>query len=311
LPQLEYFQNGVLLTGASGFLGGHLARALRGATSSRTAEADVRNKSALQELAAVWPADVVLHLASKGTVIAPLDAIPEMLDVAVDGLVHLLACFAPRMLVLPSSCAVYGDTGLSPVLPSAPTSPLSVYGLSKVISELVLCQWAATTGNTGIVLRLGNLIGPSGRGLISYLVNHGLRYPEGSPPAEMRCEGQLVRDYVPIAYVVRVFQALLRENWQPGQTYLFNVGTGKPRTNGQVAVAVQHALSERGVVLNVHYSQQPEKGEARLAVMNTRETDERLALTPPTDGEIDDAIRDAVLFHLESAKLARAVPAAT
>ena len=307
---LEYFKNGVLLTGASGFLGSHLASALRGTYHSQAADADVRNKSALQELAAVWPSDVVLHLASKGTVLAPLDAFPEMLDVAVDGLVYLLTSFAPRLLVLPSSCAVYGDTGLSSVLPSAPSSPLSVYGLTKVICERVLCQWAATTTNTGIVLRLGNLIGAGGRGLIAYLVNHGVRYPEGYPPAEMRGGGQLVRDYVPIDYVVRVFQAVLRENWAPGRSYFFNVGTGKPRTNGQVAAGVQRALRDRGIVLNVHYDEQPGPGEARVAVMNTRETEERLALVAPTDAEIDEAIRDTVLFHLE-AKLTRVMPAAT
>jgi hypothetical protein len=63
-------------------------------------------------------------------------------------------------------------------------------------------------------------------------------------------------------------------------------------------------------VLNVHYDEQPGPGEARVAVMNTRETEERLALVAPTDAEIDEAIRDTVLFHLE-AKLTRVMPAAT
>jgi UDP-glucose 4-epimerase len=303
LPRLEYFQNGVLLTGASGFLGSHIVNTLRGTYSSVTADADVRKKSVLQELAGAWRADIVLHLASKGTVLTPLDAVPELLDVAVDGLIHLLACFSPRVMILPSSCAVYGETGLTPVLPSVSPSPLSVYGLSKAVCERALGQWVTATGQTGIILRLGNLVGPGGRGLIGYLVDHAVRYPDGSTPARMRGGGRLVRDYVPIEYVVRVMLSLFGATWEPGRMYRFNVGSGKPRSNGQVAAIVQRTLRDRGISLDIHYDEQPGTGEARRALMNTRETEEHFGLRPPEESDIDNAIRRGVTFQLESAKL--------
>lgn len=307
MRSLEYFRNGVLLTGASGFLGSHIAKTLRETSPSVTADADVRNRGTLQELASAWPAEIILHMASKGTVLTPLEAIPELLDVAVDGLIHLLTCFSPRMVILPSSCAIYGETGLTPVLPSVPPSPLSVYGLSKVLSEYALAQWVNATGHTGIVLRLGNLVGPGGRGLTGYLVDHALRRPDGQPPARMRGGGRLVRDYVPIEYVVRVVQSLLSTTWKPGRSYCFNVGSGRPRSNGQVAAVVQHALREQGMELNIHYDEQPGTGEARCAVMNTRETEEQFGIPPPTESDIDNAIRRGVMFHLGNAKLLRAI----
>lgn len=309
MRRLEYFQNGVLLTGAAGFLGSHLANALRGLHPSKTADADVRDRSTLDRLAPKWPSNVVLHLASKGTVHTTLAESPEMMDVAVDGLVNLSGAFAPKLVVLSSSCAIYGETGNTPALPSRVPNPLSIYGLSKVISERILSQWAEETGNAAVVLRIGNLVGKGGRGLAAYLVNHGIRHPEGTPVAKMRGGGRMVRDFVPVDYVVRIFEAVIRENWEPGRLHCFNAGTGKPRTNGQLASVVQHTLRERGIELNIQFDEHTGPGEARCAVLDTSAVEERLGLTPPSESDIDEAIREAVLYQLEHANVFKAQPA--
>ena len=302
MGRLEYFENRVLVTGASGSLGFHLVRAFREIHSSKTSNTDVRDSAALTRLAAHWPSDIIIHSAFKGTVHTSIAASPELLDVAIDGLVHLLAAFAPKLVILPSSCAVYGETGDTPALPSAAPNPLSIYGLSKVICERILSQWAAETGNTAILLRIGNLVGMGGRGLAAYLVNHAMRFPEGQPWANMRGGGRMVRDYVPITYVVRVLQAVISENWEPGRAYYFNVGSGKPRSNGQVAAVVQRTLQERGIALNIRFDDQPGPGEVRRAVLDTTSLEARLGLQPPSAEDVDAAIRDAVLFQLENSK---------
>jgi UDP-glucose 4-epimerase len=269
----------------------------------------VRDVSALAALASSWRPDVILHLASRGAVLAPHGLLPEMLDVAVDGLLHLLRLFKPKKLIFPSSCAVYGDTQMVAASPSAPLNPLSVYGLSKVMGERILGEWAEETGNIAVVLRVGNLVGRGGRGLVPYLTNHALRYPDGNPPAAMRGAGRIVRDYVPVDYAARIFQAAINEEWDPGEAHVLNVGSGKPRTNGQVAAIVQQTLSESGITLNIHFHDQPGAGESPCAVLDTQETQRRLGIDPPSESEVTQAIRETVHSYLDRARWARSVTA--
>jgi UDP-glucose 4-epimerase len=312
LPGLAYFENGVLVTGSPGFLGSHICRALEKSCPSSFAAVDVRDAAALRALAERWRPEVILHLASTGIVLASLSSVPEILDVAADGLIHLLEVFAPKLVILPSSSSVYGNTAGAAASPSTPLNPLSIYGLSKVISERILRQWTEVAGGTAIVLRIGNLIGRGGRGgLLSFLVNHALRHPFGAPPAQMRGAGRMVRDYVPVDYAAKIFQAAIREEWEPGQAHIFNVGSGRPRTNEQVACAVQRTLKEYGLVLNVHFQERPGVGEASAVGLDTSATEERLGIKPLSESDVVQAIREAVLFYLEQAKTARAVSASS
>jgi nucleoside-diphosphate-sugar epimerase len=306
---MAFFRSGILVSGSAGFLGSHLCAALEKNSEAEFASVDVCDVSSMAALATRWRPDVIVHLASRGTVLTPLDRVPEMLDVAVDGLLHLLRVFMPRKVILPSSCAVYGDTRMLAVSPSAPPNPMSIYGLGKILSERILQQWAEETRNTAVIFRIGNLVGRGSRGLVGYLTNHALRYPEGNPPAEMRGAGRMVRDYVPIDYAVRIFQQAISEEWQPGQICVLNLGSGRPRTNQQVAGVVQETLAESGIALKIHYQDEPAGGEAPTIVLDSQETVRRLGIDPPSEAEVTQAIREAVLSRrdkLQSAKSASA-----
>ena len=298
MPRLAFFRNGILVSGSSGFLGSHVCAALEKVSGAEFASVDVRDVSALKRLQARWRPDTILHLASRGTVLTPLAGVPELLDVAVDGLLNLVSVFTPKKVILASSCAVYGDTQLRAAAASAPLNPVSVYGLSKVISERLLIQWAEETRNTAVILRMGNLVGRGGRGLIGYLASHAMRHPHGNPPARMRGAGRLVRDYVPIDYAVRVFERAIAAQWNPGEAHVLNVGSGEPRTNGQVAAIVQQTLREAGFPLQIHFEDLPGTGEAASIILDVRETSRRLGLDPPSNSEVTGAIREAVLEAL-------------
>jgi nucleoside-diphosphate-sugar epimerase len=306
---MAFFGNGTLVTGSSGFLGSHVCAALEKDSRPEFASVDVRDASALAALAKRWRPEAILHLASRGAVLAPLGVLPDMFDVGVDGLLHLLRIFTPKKILFPSSCAVYGDTRMLAASPSAPLNPISVYGLSKVVGERILIQWAAETRNAAVLLRIGNLVGRGGRGLIAYLTSHALRYPNGNPPAGMRGAGRLVRDYVPVDYAARIFQAAINEEWDPGEAYVFNVGCGKPRTNGQVAAIVQQTLIESGITLNIDFHDQPGAGESPCAILDTQETQKRLGIEPPSESEVTQAIREMVHSSLDRAQWARSITA--
>ena len=309
MPSMVFFPSGVLVSGSSGLLGSHICTALERDSRPEFARVDVRDVSALATLATRWRPDVILPLASKGTVLAPLGGLPEMLDVAVDGLLHLLRVFTPKKVIFPSSCAVYGDTQMMAASPSSPLNPISVYGLSKVISERVLQQWAAETRNTAVILRIGNLVGRGSRGLIGYLANHALRYPDGNPPAEMRGAGCMVRDFVPVDYVARVFEQAIGQKWNPGEAHILNVGSGKPRTNEQVASVVQQTLSKAGLALKIHFHDRSGAGEASTVVLDTQETVRRLGIDPPTGAEVTQAIREAVHYYLDRTQATKSASA--
>jgi nucleoside-diphosphate-sugar epimerase len=278
-------------------------------SSPEFASVDVRDASALAALASVWRPEIILHLASRGAVLAPFGLLPEMLDVAVDGLLHLLRLFKPKKMIFPSSCAVYGDTQMVAASPSASLNPLGVYGLSKVMGERILGEWADETRNTAVVLRVGNLVGPGGRGLVPYLTNHALRYPDGNPPAQMRGAGRIVRDYVPIDYAVRIFEWTIAEEWSPGEAHTLNLGSGKPRTNGEVAAIVQQTLRESGIALKIRFQDRPGAGESPCAILDTHETEKRLGIDPPTEFEVIRAIRESVHFCMDRAEATKSASA--
>jgi UDP-glucose 4-epimerase len=306
---MVFFRSGVLVSGSSGFLGSHVCSALEKDSHPEFASVDVRDVSALSALAARWRPDVILHFASRSTVLAPLGGLPEMLDVAVDGLLHLLRVFTPKKVIFPSSCAVYGDTRMLAASPSSPLNPISVYGLSKVISERILQQWAEETRNAAVVLRLGNLVGRGSHGLVAYLTNHALRYPDGNPPAQMRGAGHMVRDYLPIDHAVRIVLRAIGEEWIPGEAHVLNVGSGKPRTNEQVATIVQQILGDSGIALRIHYHDQPGAGEASTLVLDMQETVRRLGIDPPSVAEVTQAIHEAVHFCMDKTQAAKSASA--
>src|SRR5690606_904268 len=109
----------------------------------------------------------IIHLASRGTVITPLSLLPAMLDTCVDGLVNLLEEIAPDQIVFASTCSVYRNApqeGASPVWDDV--HPVSIYGLTKAVGELAIHQWVEASGGSGVILRMGNIVGTGGKGLI-------------------------------------------------------------------------------------------------------------------------------------------------
>ncbi len=179
----------VLVTGASGFVGlnvvelllssGHEVLAVShdefppaafaefsGLDGSLTATvADVRNVETISEMAS--SADIVIH----GAAITVSDDHEQvtgdrMLDVNIGGTRALLE--AARLgigvdrVVYVSSGAVYGDAtfGVEPVTEDTPAHPTSLYGLSKLTSELLVKQHGALYDVATVSARLSAVFGP-------------------------------------------------------------------------------------------------------------------------------------------------------
>lgn len=316
----------LVVTGSSGFIGSHLCESLAGRSGASIVGIDLRaprdqadphvhHRADIRSAAELAPAAkgdplMTVHLAAKAEVVTPLEALPDVVTTNIDGTLTLLRTLRPQRMVFASSCAVYGNTRTAGAKPTwAGVHPIGMYGMSKAVGEMICADWARETGNTAVVLRLGNVIGPRCRGLIPYLVQHALRHPAGEPAAQLRGDGGIIRDYVPVGTVVQAFHDALRLRIPRGQCRTFNVGTGRGTTNRQVAELVQRVLASRGLRLSLNFDAPVAPGEAVRAVLDPRTACRRLALQIPTVQQVEQTIEDAVLSHLADAGAQR--PGAT
>jgi GDP-4-dehydro-6-deoxy-D-mannose reductase len=251
----------VLVTGAHGFVGGHLLDLLReehpevetfalvrprgGAPVPRAGraavlEADLDDAAAVSAALATARPDRIVHLAGQSSVHHSWIDPGATLRTNVMGLVHLMEGLrteglAPRVLVV-GSADEYGIVAdaAAPVAEDAPLRPVSPYAVSKVAQGLLALQYAAGGGPEVVRTRTFPHTGP-GRGEAfaesSFArqiveVEAGLRKP-------VLAVGNLdaVRDFTDVRDVVRAYWALL-ERGTAGAVY--NVCSGRGTSVGDV-----------------------------------------------------------------------------
>lgn len=166
----------LLLLGASGFVGRHLAQAfsragLRVVGASRAAAGpvpacDLLDPAAVDRcLAAVRP-DLVFNAAGSASVARSWERPAEVFAANATGVLNLLEAVARHApaahVTCLSSAAVYGEPGPErmPLGEEAPAVPVSPYGAGKAAMEAVCGQYARARGLPIAVVRAFSLIGP-------------------------------------------------------------------------------------------------------------------------------------------------------
>lgn len=168
----------VLLTGANGFLGAEIARALRSA-HIQTTRVVRRQTAALEEaLVAVgdladrnfllglpWNFDTVIHAAASWR-----DGSDFQRDNvrATQNLVEIAQKCGCERFILISSTSVYGAHSSPTLSHNSPLSPVSEYGSSKSIAESIV---KSASDINPVIVRLPGIIGPGAHsGLLVRLV---------------------------------------------------------------------------------------------------------------------------------------------
>jgi nucleoside-diphosphate-sugar epimerase len=165
-----------VVTGAAGFMGGHLVHALamRGGHvravdikpdpgrfrlgTVRYVQADIRKTAALEP--SLEGADTVYHLASARLNGAGARVCREVNVEAVWALAEACAAAGVRRMVHVSSADVYGHVTDPPAREDTPVRPADAYDRSKLEGERALTKSAAMTGLDAITLRPAWVYGP-------------------------------------------------------------------------------------------------------------------------------------------------------
>lgn len=241
-----------LLTGAAGFIGSHLAQQLLddGVTVTAVDSFSAHYQRALKELNLAEVADHPrFSLIEEDLLEAPLE---ELLD-GVDVVFHLAArpgvrdswvefddyvrsnvtatkalldaCIGrPLRLVYASSSSVYGDSPSLPVSEDAPRRPVSPYGATKVMAELMTGAFAAGHGLEAIGLRYFTVYGPRQRPDMG--LSRFIEAAVAGRPLSIYGDGRQLRDFTYVTDAVAATIAAARRG-RPGSVY--NIASSQPR----------------------------------------------------------------------------------
>ena len=261
----------VWITGASGFIGGHVAHVFRNNGWSvlgvdRAPPADnvfphivaSVDKAALNEaLARTGRPCAVFHGAGNGSVgrsiSDPAMCRRDTLDSTLRLLDFLLSTAPECRLVFPSSAAVYGVASHATLSEDLPPHPMSPYGEHKLAAEEA-CRTAGAAGQPVAVLRMFSVYGSGLRKQLPWEL--GRRLLAGENPVTLFGTGDEVRDFFCVEDAAQlIFHLATTPHPSP---LVVNGGTGVPTT---VAVFAQLFARALGVTPRISFNGEVRPGD--------------------------------------------------
>lgn len=226
-----------LVTGAAGFIGRNLMKALKDSSILSFTGIDILidSKHDLRDLHNIedifketGPYDTIIHLAALTSVQLSMTDPARVILENIYMMVNLLEAarkYKTRRIIFASSGSVtgnYGNVGLKSE--AMPTEPMSPYSASKVACEQLGCSYAKSFNMNFIALRLGNVHGPYSEkknNLISNLIRNTLG---GDTTTIYGMDVE--RDYIYVEDVINVIVKFIQGTPALGIFDIYNVGTG-------------------------------------------------------------------------------------
>lgn len=249
----------VLITGATGFVGGYLAELLASErpevevfglrrfrseprrSSARMdrvswVEGDLLDAASILRAVKATRPDAILHLGASSSVASSWDTPAEMVQANVLGTLHLFEAMRQldldATIVVACSAEQYGlvHPDELPIREEQPFRPVSPYAVSKAAADLLAFQYFHAFKLRSVRLRLFNHCGPgqSDRFVIGSLTRQVVEIEAGTHSPQLLVGNlDVERDFVDVRDVARAYVAAMQKA-TPGEVY--NVASGRSRS---------------------------------------------------------------------------------
>ncbi len=260
-----------LVTGGAGFIGAHLtarlvergfevvvvddlswghAHKLTGLKGVQLIEGDIRK---LPQLGKLGEFSHVFHLAALISAYQSLEEPDQYFDANVNGLLRVLelckASQKPR-LVFASTSGIYGNSELALKSETDLPRPTTVYAATKLAGEHLLEMYRARLGFDDVALRFFNVYGP-GQSTKHPYANVTCRFSHAAArggTVQLFGDGSVTRDFI---YIDDVVEAVLAVAFKPTKHRIYNVGTGRAASIGELLATVQR-LAVKPITVEKH-----------------------------------------------------------
>ncbi len=214
-----------------------------------------------------------------------------------------------KTFVYSSSAATYGDPGMQLAMESDVANPISAYGGSKLMIEMVCKDYLRAYGLSSVGLRYFNAAGADPEGEVGELREKethiiplaiaaakqgktfkifGDKYPTD--------DGTCVRDYVHVMDLADAHIKALNHASDNSVAEVFNLGSGEPSSNKQLIEAVQKHAGEMNIEM---HDNRP--GDPAYLVADTSKVKEILEWEP-TQSSLDNVVATAVQWYNKTHK---------
>lgn len=253
----------VLVTGGAGYIGSHTVHALAEAGESVVVVdnlttgfsafvpegvplfiGDAGDENLVEGVIAAHGVKSIIHFA--GSVVVP-DSMRDPLayyrnnTMTTRSLLNAAVKCGVSRFIFSSTAAVYGNPDQVPVPESAPTRPLSPYGSSKLMTEIMLHDTAAAHGMNYVALRYFNVAGadPAARvGLATVGATHLLKIAVEAATGQRAKvdvfgtdyptpDGSCIRDFIHVSDLAQAHRAALAYLRDGGTSATLNCGYGR------------------------------------------------------------------------------------
>lgn len=267
----------VLVTGGAGYIGSHMVLELVDAgekvvvidnlsTGFRWAVApgatlvvgDIADTALVKKTIEVHGVTAIIHFA--GSIVVP-ESVANPLYYYLNntansrGLIQCAVETGVQQFIFSSTAAVYGNPQENPVTESATPAPMSPYGSSKLMTEIMLADTANAHDFRYVALRYFNVAGADPKG------RSGQSTPKATHLIKVACEtalgkrlmmevfgtdypthdGTCIRDYIHVKDLARAHMSALGYLRKGGASNIFNCGYSKGFSVHEVIAAVKRA----------------------------------------------------------------------
>ena len=267
----------VLVTGGAGYIGSHMVLALTDAGESvvvldnlstgfawavapqaKLVKGDIADEALVERLVKEHGIDAIVHFA--GSIVVP-DSVSDPLGYYNNNTVKSRALMAAAVkagvknFIFSSTAAVYGNPESMPVYETTAPAPISPYGTSKWMTEMMLRDSHAAYGLNYVALRYFNVAGADPKG------RTGQSTPRATHLIKVACQtalgqrasmdvfgtdydtpdGTCLRDYIHVSDLIAAHMDALAHLRKGGASGIFNCGYGKGYSVLDVIKAVERA----------------------------------------------------------------------